>query len=182
VKAGKIRWYGCSNWTLPRIIEARAYAQQKGASGFVCNQAMWSLADICFDNMSDKTLVPMDKAMLAWHCETGISAMAYMSIAKGYFTRLNRSLPIPPEISATYQCQENHRIFAELGRLAKKTRLTITDLCYFYFGVQSFPAIPISAFSSETQIRDGMRHCEVTPPDSALIQTLCEMKSFIAEK
>jgi aryl-alcohol dehydrogenase-like predicted oxidoreductase len=124
----------------------------------------------------------MDKSMLAWHRETGVSVMAYMSIAKGYFTRRSRGLLIPPEIAATYQCQTNHRIFAELERLAKKTRLTITDLCYFYFGVQSFPAIPISAFSSETQLHDGMRHCEVTPPDSALLQALCEMKSFIAKK
>jgi aryl-alcohol dehydrogenase-like predicted oxidoreductase len=180
VKAGKIRWYGCSNWTLARVKEARDYAAQKGSPGFVCNQLMWSLADIRFERLSDKTLVGMDKETLAYHTETGLSAMAYIGIAKGYFIRRSRSGIIPPEISATYQCPENNRIFAELSKLAKQTRLTITDLCYFYFSAQPFPAIPIAAFSSETQLREGMHHCEQSAPDIAQLEALSALKSFRA--
>ncbi|MDR2537532.1 MAG: aldo/keto reductase [Treponema sp.] len=180
VQAGKIRWYGCSNWTLARVKQARDYATKKGTPGFVCSQLMWSLADIRFEHLSDKTLVGMDKEIHAYHAETKLSAMAYMGIAKGYFIRRSRGGIIPPEISATYQCPENNRIFAELTKLAKQMRLSITDLCYFYFSAQPFPAIPIAAFSSETQLREGMRHCELLAPDIAQLEALSALKSFRA--
>ena len=45
-RRGKIRWYGCSNWTLSRLTEADEYAKAQGIPGFVCNQLMWSLAAI----------------------------------------------------------------------------------------------------------------------------------------
>jgi aryl-alcohol dehydrogenase-like predicted oxidoreductase len=189
------------NWTLARIKQARDYAAKKGTSGFVCNQLMWSLPDIRFEHLSDKTFgrtaetqtlfqvqslgirvqsLGMDKETHAYHAETQLSTMAYMGIAKGYFISGVRGGIIPPEISATYQCPENNRIFEELIKLAKQMRLSITDLCYFYFSAQPFPAIPIAAFSSETQLREGMRHCELPAPDIARLEALSALKSFRA--
>src|SRR5947209_8447254 len=42
VAQGKIRYFGCSNWRLPRIQEAMQYAAQQQSTGFVGNQLMWS--------------------------------------------------------------------------------------------------------------------------------------------
>ena len=41
---GIIRHYAASNWTLPRLVEARRVAQRAGWQGFVANQPEWSLA------------------------------------------------------------------------------------------------------------------------------------------
>ena len=60
VKAGKIRYYGCSNWKLSRVMEANAYAKEHGLQGFVCNQLMWSLADVNFSGLADQSFVLMD--------------------------------------------------------------------------------------------------------------------------
>ena len=61
-RAGKIRYFGCSNWTLARIKQAELWAAGQGSAGFVCNQLLWSLAKINFSHFPDKTCVAMDPA------------------------------------------------------------------------------------------------------------------------
>src|SRR5512141_2562340 len=56
VKAGRIRYLGCSNWVAARIQAAQAYATQHGLQSFVADQMMWSLAAIDPDKVPDKTL------------------------------------------------------------------------------------------------------------------------------
>lgn len=37
VREGKIKYYGCSNWTTDRMKEAMTYCKEKGYRGFVAN-------------------------------------------------------------------------------------------------------------------------------------------------
>ncbi len=45
-QAGRIRYFGCSNWSPARIEEAQVYATGIGHTGFVACQPMWGLADV----------------------------------------------------------------------------------------------------------------------------------------
>ena len=65
VRAGKIRYYGCSNWRAGRIGEAQAYARSQGWTGFVADQMMWSLAAVDYAALPDKTMVAMDADLKA---------------------------------------------------------------------------------------------------------------------
>ena len=40
--SGKVRYYGCSNWTLDRITRHNV-CEKSGSKGFVCNRVMLSL-------------------------------------------------------------------------------------------------------------------------------------------
>ncbi|RYG73769.1 aldo/keto reductase, partial [bacterium] len=84
VTAGKIRHYGCSNWSVTRLQEAIDIAAAKGITGFVASQPMWSLAEIDL-KQGDSTLVAIDEAYRAWHAKTGFPAIPYSSQANGYF-------------------------------------------------------------------------------------------------
>ena len=44
VQVGKIRYFGCSNWQVERIIAANDYANKNDLQGFVASQPWWSLA------------------------------------------------------------------------------------------------------------------------------------------
>ena len=88
VKAGKIRYFGCSNWQPARIREAQAVARAKGWHGFVANQLMWSLAEANPAGFPDPTMVAMDSASKALHQDTGMAAVAYSAQANGYFDKL----------------------------------------------------------------------------------------------
>jgi aryl-alcohol dehydrogenase-like predicted oxidoreductase len=180
VKKGKIRFYGCSNWTLPRIKEAAVYAMEKGSGGFVCNQLMWSLADIQWNNISDKTTVCMDADTYAYHRETGLNAMAFTSIAHGYFSRLEKNTELPPGVATVYDCPENRRIYKMLLDISSSTGMSITDLSYVYFDIQPFPAIPIASFSSDAQLLDALHHFEATQRSAKdVMLELEKMKKYI---
>ena len=66
VKAGTIRYFGCSNCRLERIKEAQEYSALHGMQGFVGNQLMWSLAVPNPAAFSDPTMVWMDSEMKAY--------------------------------------------------------------------------------------------------------------------
>ena len=102
-KKGHIRYYGCSNWKLERLKEVQRAAEEYGFSGFVCNQLMWSLADINTAGLGDPTLVCMDQKSFSYHKEKQLSVMAYMSVAKGYFSKLLKGGAIPENVAAIYE-------------------------------------------------------------------------------
>ena len=67
VIAGKVRWFGCSNWRAPRIREAQAYAAGHGLRGFVADQMMWSAAVVDPQAIADRTIVVMDDSLRQLH-------------------------------------------------------------------------------------------------------------------
>lgn len=179
VEAGKIRYYGCSNWKLERVKEAAAYAKSKGSKGFVVNQLMWSLADINFPNLPDKTFVLMDKATYDYSRETGMNVMAYMSIAKAFFTRKFAGEQLPPEVSGVYENNSNSDIYEEALEVVKKGKYSFMDLALLYLvAEQSFPSIPIASFDNEAQLVSGLSCLEKDMPTDILMK-LGSLKQFI---
>ena len=155
-RKGLIRFYGCSNWTVERITAAAAYARAHSLAGFSVNQTMWSLAEVDFQNPTDKTLVPMDRAAYAYHTQTQMGAMAYSALAKGWFTRKAAGLAPNERIRPRYDLPANDMILEQLQQLSRQTGLGITQLSLAYFLGQPFPSVPICAFSDSRQLEDGL--------------------------
>ena len=150
-RAGSLRWYGCSNWRLSRIIEAREYALAHGLSGFVCNQLMWSLAVPDPRRIADKTLVGMDAETYAFHRQTGMAAMAYMSIAGGYFAHLAKG-DLREEARLRYDLSINAENYIKLSALSAECGVTPGDLSLLYFASSPFPAVALASFSRTEQL------------------------------
>ena len=159
VQAGKIRWYGCSNWKLPRLQAAVAAARKSGSVGFVANQLLWSLAETSLDRLADQTLARMDEPTWQFHDREQLAAMAYSSQANGYFQkrlqagqygarleRLNRQYDLPL----------NDRRLLVLQRLVVETGRTIDELVLGYLLAQPFPVFPIIGASSTEQLQASM--------------------------
>lgn len=178
VREGKIRYYGCSNWKLSRLREANKYAQSHGLQGFVCNQLMWSLAEINFDGLADKSFILMDKSTYDYHAETGLNAMAYMSVAKGYFARRHHGEVLPASVTDVYQNSANDQIYQLLSKACEASPCTITDytLRYFMEG-HPFPAVPIASFDNSQQLRESM-HSIDAPVDPEVLAQISDCKSF----
>ena len=174
---GSIRYYGCSNWTLPRIIEANRYADKAHKPGLVCNQLMWSLAIPNHTDTGDPSMLRMDQPTYAYHAQSGMSAMGYMSVAKGYFMRRAAGAVLPDFVEATYASPANDRIFAEIKRLSGDTGYSIMDLCILYFAAHPFAAVPIASFSTKQHLREGL-HAAGLAADAALVERLHEIRSM----
>lgn len=178
VREGKIRYYGCSNWSLKRIMAANEYAQTKSKTGFICNQLMWSLADIHFNNLQDKTFILMDEKTYTYHKNTKLNAMAYMSIAKGYFSRKSNGEILPNTIEEVYGCEENDAIYNKLLQISGRCGLSVTELSFLYFTKHDFQAVPIASFDNCIQLEQGMRSFDVTI-EKGLLDQLNILKKYI---
>ena len=177
-KAGKIRYYGCSNWSLPRLKEAQALAKQEGFTGFSCNQLMWSLADVRFDGLADKTFILMDDKTYDYHKQTDLSAMAYMSVAKGYFMRKLAGEQMPASVTDVYDSPENDEIFEVIKHQARDMGISPLMASLGYLMAQPFPAVPIASFDDDQQLDDAMRCCNEKLPE-VLCETFAKIKKFV---
>ena len=165
---GKIRYYGCSNWTLPRLKAAQQYAAAHGLKGFVCNQLMWSLAEVRVENLQDKTLVAMDAPTYAFHAQTHLNATCYTSLAKGYFSHRQRGDTLSQSTRDVYDTAQNDVIYAKLLDLSERYGVSITLLSLLYFSAQPFAAVPLAAFRNDAQMEESLQLLELTPPQALL--------------
>lgn len=177
VKEGRIRYYGCSNWSLPRIREANAYAKEKGYRGFAVNQLMWSLADIRKENLSDDTLEIMDHDTYRYMGESGMNVMAYTSMAQGYFSRRMAGKELPEGVKAVYAGKVNDRIFALLQKARAESGVSEVHYTVRYItDGHPFPAVPIASFGSDAHLKEAMESIDA-PVDPALLQMFRQWKN-----
>mgnify|MGYP000023242404 FL=1 len=175
---GMIRYYGCSNWKLERIIAAENYAKKHNYTGFICNQLMWSLADINSRGVEDKTLVFMDEKTYEYHKKTGLNAMAYTAAAKGYFTKLYSGVTIPEKTAAKYNTPSNSVIFDELVKTAEKLNVSLIEVELAFLMHQDFVCIPIVTFSNDEQLKQGIKSCDLEL-EHEIVEKFRSMKKYV---
>lgn len=180
--AGRITAYGCSNWTLSRLRAAQAYARAHGRAGFACNQLRWALADINPAAQGDPTLVSMDAATYAYHAETGLSAMAYSSGAGGYFTRLLSGAPLSEAMHSRYDNPQNARIAQGLAALSAASGHSVQALCLAALMHHPFVSLPVAAFRTPEQLRQGVESCAPALTDAIAPDTLAALRQLYSMK
>ena len=151
VQKGRIRWIGCSNWTLDRVKEAAAYSQRTGKARFAVNQLMWSLAKINRAGIP-ADYVLMDQETMAFSAENAMGIMCYTSLAKGYFTKRWKGMDPGVDLTKVYQNPENDRIFEEIRPLPNAE--AVTRHCLRYFVDQPVTAVPIVSCNNADQMAE----------------------------
>ena len=164
VVAGKVRYYGCSNWRAPRIGAAQAYATEHELHGFVADQMQWSLARADLAAAADPTMVAMDSELYAYHLDTGLLAVPYSSQAGGLFQKLDAGQQdrLSPGARRTYDGPLNRARMVRIRDLSRATGLTITQLVLGYLLAQPFPTIPIVGCKTEAHLLDTLSAAEVS--------------------
>jgi aryl-alcohol dehydrogenase-like predicted oxidoreductase len=158
VKDGKIRYFGCSNWTTSRIKEAQQYAKEQGISGFSANQMLWNYAKVDSRKLSDPTMVIMDEAMKQFHLESGMAAIPYASQARGLFSKWETGYYDMDDerISGHYKSADNIERFHRLKGMAAELSLTVTQLVLAYLTSHPFVTIPILGCYTAQQLDDSL--------------------------
>lgn len=176
VREGKIKYYGCSNWSLPRIMEAQQYAKEHGYQGFVCNQIMGCLADVNQEALIPRQMMVLDKEFKKYHKETKMNLMAYMSISRGYFSRRAWGEELPVDMVEMYGNKSNDNILEKLKQICGD-QYTMTDFAFKYVMMQDFPSIPIASFENDLQLEDCMK-CAELELDKELMASVSQYKEL----
>lgn len=163
VKAGKIRYFGCSNWRAGRIRAAQTYAQAHGLMGFSGNQMLWSLAHVDMDLIPDKTLVNMNSESFDYHKSSGLAAIPYSSQAGGLFNKMAAGslAQMNAGVRSMYPTAENEARFKRIKKLSSDSGLSITQIVLGYLLSQPFTVIPIVGCHTMTQLMDSLSAAEI---------------------
>ncbi len=160
-QAGRIRYFGCSNWSVERILEAQRYAAASGHAGFAACQPMWGLA------------VPDRDAMLRYapggYYEDGYRALhaaglpmiPYSGQSRGVFAKLaeGREDAIGEDVKALYCSDTNRRKLPVLRELALRHGTSVNAVVLAYLCSQPLTTIPIIGASSAAQLSDSIAAC-----------------------
>ncbi len=151
---GKILHYGCSNWTLSRIREAQTYAASRGYEGFCASEQMYSLADVNAEKMVESDMHVLDARDRAFHRESGMSMIAYMSISNGYLMKKFRDQPVWPFISEKYDNPGSNAILKWLKNNIRDDpkEYTVEDICLHYLYSRDFHVIALASFRTNDQM------------------------------
>lgn len=157
IQVGRLRYLGCSNWTIERIQAANQYAADHNISGFVANQPLWSLAEP--NHIGDPTMVALDDAGIAFHKTANMAVIPYTAQAKGYFTKLDENRLKDSDIEQ-YDSETNRARFARVHELADKHGVSITAVVLSYLTSQPFPVAPIIGPKNVAQLQDSLQHAD----------------------
>jgi aryl-alcohol dehydrogenase-like predicted oxidoreductase len=175
VRAGKIRYYGCSNWHLDRIRAAQYYSASRGVGGFAAVQNLWSLARPILPEIMrrDPTLAVMDDDLWQYHHQTGMAAFPYTSQANGLFQKMDAvgMAAVPPGLASQYISAETEGRYQRLKQLGRQTGLTTTQIGLGFLTSQPFATCAVVGPQSLAQLNDCLSAADVllTPDQVAFL-------------
>jgi aryl-alcohol dehydrogenase-like predicted oxidoreductase len=147
VEAGRIRAFGCSNWSTARVAEANEYAAGHGMMGLAFASPNVSLAiprEPFWEGCTHAT-----EEDLAWHAKTGLPLVAWSSQGRGFF--LDRSGPgdqSDPDVVRVYHTPDNFERLARARKLAADKGVTAIQIALAY--VLNLPAPTLALIGPHT--------------------------------
>jgi predicted dehydrogenase/aryl-alcohol dehydrogenase-like predicted oxidoreductase len=164
VRAGRIRAFGGSNWTIARFEQAQAYAEANGKTGFAVLSDHFGLAhalDVPWAGCEHVT----DPADREWLERTNTPLLPWSSQARGFFARADRDDTSDAELVRCYYSDENFERLARARQLASELHVAPTAIALAYVLAQSFPTFPLFGPRSIEETSTSMAGLSVSLTD-----------------
>jgi aryl-alcohol dehydrogenase-like predicted oxidoreductase len=157
--AGRIRYFGASNWTPARIIEANNYAASKGKQGFVAAEPFWGLALPNLENANAQGYQLHYEGLFEELHASGLPIIPYAGQSGGYFTNVASGgvESVREDVRARYDNPANQGRLAAAKALAEKHGVSINEVVLAYLLNQPYQTIPIIGASRPEQIEESVK-------------------------
>lgn len=163
VKAGKIRYYGCSNYSAKRMAEADEYAKSHGYRGFVANEMFYNVASDRMNPFPDDTLGVMDADMLKYHAANPRNlSMPYFSVCSGFFHKLQKNPDDPQLKSSPYYTEGNLKMFKRLQEIAASKNISLAQTMLGFYTLTDFVSVPLYGTHKVANLEDAIGYLDHT--------------------
>ncbi len=170
VRAGRMRAFGGSNWTLARIRAANEYAAAQGIQGFSAVSNNFSLARMVAPIWPgvESAWAPEYRRYLT---ESGVALLPWSSQARGFFTpwadaviadagreqpRITSMQPTAAELKRTWLAPDNIMRRQRAGKLASVFGVEMINVALAYVLQQPFSCFPLIGPRSLAETRSCM--------------------------
>jgi predicted dehydrogenase/aryl-alcohol dehydrogenase-like predicted oxidoreductase len=167
VKAGRIKAFGGSNWSLPRVAEANAYAKSKGLQGFSVVSNNFSLARMV-DAPWGGCIAASDPESRAFLAKEQLALLSWSSQARGFFTdRAAVDKTEDKELVRCWYSEDNFKRKERVNELAKKRGVEPISIALAYVLSQPFPTFALIGprFLSETRTSMAGLNVKLSPDE-----------------
>ena len=164
IRAGKVRYAGCSTYAAWQVCEAHYVAKQLGLNGFVSEQPPYNL----LDRRIERELLPFcrtyDYAVIPWSPLAGGQLSGKYLDAKPKDGRYAKSDPMNRVNAASIAAVK------KLKRIADREKLTLTTLSLAWVANQPGITSPIIGARSRKQLEESVAACQVKLSEKVLKQ------------
>jgi aryl-alcohol dehydrogenase-like predicted oxidoreductase len=175
-RAGRIRWFGASNWSPERIRAANAYAKLQGSEGFVAIQPMWGLA---VPNRPEATRRGYgrhyEEGLESVHA-SGLSMIPYTSQSFGFFAQMAKvgESGLDEFLRSMFLNDTNRARLAAAQTIAAKHGASASTIALAYLISQPHCTVPIIGTSRLEQLDESVKAAQfrLTPQELAQLQVL----------
>ncbi len=161
--AGRIHAYGGSNWSVPRIEEANAYAARHGLPAFAASSPNYSLAVQLQAPWAGCLSIggPEAAGDRDWYRRTQLPVFSWSSLAGGFFSgRFGRDKPRPDsgreELSASTYCSDGNFTRLETAQAIGRTHgVSAARVALAYIMQTGLDVYPIAASATPEEFADN---------------------------
>lgn len=158
-KAGKMRHYGCSNWSVQRQRAASDYAKAHGYQGFVIDEIEFNLAR---NNRTNRGICKwLNEDFIALHEEDSVCVGGYSALAAGIFSQYALTSNFDHLVSwrgSLFDNPYNREIAARIKKLSDETGRTAAQiqLAWLMNHPYRFPSFSIIGAGEVAHLKDSL--------------------------
>lgn len=166
-KAGKIKIFGVSNWSMERILEANAYASAHNKTGFTVSSPNFGLAEQIADPWGGDCITLTGKANKAardWYRKTQMPVLAYSSLARGLLSgkilsseEEQASELLDPFCVKGYVCHENFERLARCEELAHKKGYSVSQVAVAWMFKQGLNLYALVSTTKVQRLKENLQ-------------------------
>ena len=141
-RAGRIKTFGGSNWSLERVRAANEYAGAHELQGFSVLSNNFSLAQMV-DPVWSGCLSVSDSDSRRWLTDTQMTLLPWSSQARGFFVRAKPDFLEDAELVRCWYSPDNFGRLERARELAVERGVTPIQIALSYVLHQPFPTLPL---------------------------------------
>jgi predicted dehydrogenase/aryl-alcohol dehydrogenase-like predicted oxidoreductase len=161
VRAGRMKIFGGSNWTIERFTAANEYAKRTGQQGLSVLSNNFSLARMIEPPWAG-CMSASTPEFRKWLTDTQTPLLPWSSQARGFF--LPHATPDytgDPEVVRCWYADDNFERKRRAGELAAKFGVETINIALAYVLAQPFPTFPLIGPRNIDETRSSMRALEI---------------------
>jgi len=162
LRAGRMKVFALSNFTIPRLDAFRDYAARHGLQSFAAVSNQFSLAQMLAPIWDCYLVSSSDAQSRAWFEKTQTPLFSWSSQARGFFTeRASRDDRSNPELVRCWYSDENFARKQRAEQLARTRGVLPINAALAYVLNQPFPTFPLIGPKRISEIRSSLAALEI---------------------
>lgn len=168
---GKLKLFGASNWTVPRIEAANEYAYEHDLEPFSVSSPNYGLAEQVLDPWGGGCVSisgPNEAENRKWYADSGVTVFAYATLAHGLFSGKVRSDQLSQVANYLdkfairgYCCRQNYERLRRTEQIAQKHSCSVAQAALAWVLAQPLEVFAEVSASTPARLASNLRALDV---------------------